>query len=97
MFYEELKQIIESVLQQGLSGQPLMKVLTANVNPAEIYASDDMLVTDSFFSLLHYATGEEMVTDAEWKYFLDCLNGNRVYSLDEKLQMTDKNSIDGSV
>ena len=48
-------------------------------------------------SLLHFATGEEMVTDAEWKYFLDCLNGNRVYNLEEKLQMTDKNSIDGSV
>ena len=64
-----------------------MEALTANVNPAEIYATDDLLVTDSYFSLLHYATGEEMVTDVEWKYFLDCLIGNRVYSLDEKLQM----------
>ncbi len=53
--------------------------------------------TDSYFSLLHFVTGEEMVTDAEWKYFLDCLNGNRVYNLEEKLQMTDKNSIGGSV
>ena len=97
MIYEELKQIIRSVLQQGLSGQSLMDALTANVNPTEIYASDDMLVTDSYFSLLHFATGEEMVTDAEWKYFLDCLNGNRVYNLEEKLQMTDKNSIGGSV
>ena len=97
MFHEELKQIIRSVLQQGLSGQQLMEALIANVNPTEIYASDDMLVTDSYFSLLHFATGEEMVTDAEWKYFLDCLNGNRVYSLDEKLQMTDKNSVGGSV
>ena len=97
MFHEELKQIIRSVLQQGLSGQSLMDALTANVNPTEIYASDDMLVTDSYFSLLHFATGEEMVTDAEWKYFLDCLNGNRVYNLEEKLQMTDKNSIGGSV
>lgn len=97
MFYEELKQIIRSVLQQGLNGQSLMEVLTAKVNPTEIYTSDDMLVTDSYFSLLHYATGEEMVTDVEWKYFLDCLNGNRVFNLDEKLQMTDKNSIDGSV
>jgi hypothetical protein len=74
-----------------------MEALTANVNPTEIYASDDMLVTDSYFSLLHFVTGEEMVTDAEWKYFLDCLNGNRVYNLEEKLQMTDKNSIGGSV
>ena len=74
-----------------------MEALTANVNPTEIYALDDMLLSDSYFSLLHYATGEEMLTDAEWKYFLDCLNGNRFYSLDEKLQMTDKNSIGGSV
>ena len=77
MFYEELKHIIRSVLEQGLGGQSLMEVLTANINPTEIYASDDMLVTDSYFSLLHYAIGEEIVTDAEWKYFLDCLNGNR--------------------
>ena len=40
MYYEELKQIIRSVLQQGLSGQSLMEALTANVNPTEIYASD---------------------------------------------------------
>ena len=93
MFYEELKHIIRSVLEQGLGGQSLMEVLTANINPTEIYASDDMLVTDSYFSLLHYAIGEEIVTDAEWKYFLDCLNGNRVYNLDEKLQMIDKNNI----
>ena len=79
MFYEELKQIIKLIIQKGLSGQSLMKALTANIDPMEIYASDDMLVTDSYFSLLHYATGEEMVTDAEWKYFLDCLNGNRTY------------------
>ena len=97
MFYEELKQIIRSVLQQGLSGQSLMEELTVNVNPTEIYASDDMLITDSYLSLLHYATEEEMVTDAEWKYLLECLNGNRIYSLDEKLKMTDENSIRRSV
>ena len=97
MIYEVLKQIIGSVMEQGLSGPVLMAALTANINPSEIYESDDMLVTDSYFSLLHYATGEEMLTDAEWKYFLDCLNGNRFYSLDEKLQMTDKNNVGGSV
>ena len=37
-----------------------------------------------------------MVTDAEWKYLLDCLNGNRIYSLDEKLKMTGENGIGGS-
>ncbi len=96
MIYEELKQIIGSVMEQGLSGPALRVSLTANIDPSEIYASDDMLVTDSYFSLLHYATGEEMVTDAEWKYFLACLNGDRDYSLDEKLQLTDPNSFDGT-
>lgn len=65
----------------------------------ELYASDDMLVTDYYFSLLYYAAGEEMISDAEWKYFLDCLDGDRNYSPDEKLQvqLTDQNSLGGSI
>lgn len=63
------------------------------MNPTDIYASDDMLVTNSYFSLLHYVSGEEMVTDDEWKYFLECLNGDRNYGLDDKLQITDTNSV----
>lgn len=97
MIYEVLKQIIGSVMEQGLSGSALMAALTTNINPSAIYESDDILVTDSYFTLLHYAAGEEMVTDAEWKYFLACLNGDRDYSLDEKLRMTDPNSLDGTV
>ena len=97
MLYKELKQIISLVMNQGLHGQALMSMLIANVIPAEIYESNDMLVTDSYFSLLHFATGEELVTDAEWKYFLQCLNGERNYSLDEKLQLTDTNSVKGSI
>ena len=96
MFHEELKQIIESVMEKGLSGKALTTVLTANINPAEIYESDDMLVTDAYFSLLHHAAGEETVTDAEWNYFLECLNGDRDYSLDEKLQMSNQSSTGGS-
>lgn len=34
-----------------------------------------------------------MVTDDEWKYFLECLNGDRNYGLDDKLQITDTNSV----
>ena len=97
MFYEELKQIIKSVMEQDLRGKALTAVLTANISPAEIYESDDMLVTDAYFSLLHYATGEETVTDAEWKYFLGCLNGDRDYNLDEKLQMSNQSGTGGSV
>lgn len=93
MFYEELKQIILLVMNQGLSDQALMNMLIEKMNPTEIYTSDDMLVTDSYFSLLHYVSGEEMVMDDEWKYVLVCLNGDRSYSLDDKLQITDINSV----
>lgn len=51
-----------------------------------------MLVTDFYFSLLHYAYAEETVTDDEWKYFLECLDGDVVYSLDDKLYITGTNS-----
>ena len=97
MFYEKLKQIIKSVMEQGLCGKALTAVLTADISPAEIYESDDILVTDAYFSLLHFATEEETVTDAEWKYFLECLNGDRNYSLDEKLQMSNQSGTGGSV
>lgn len=33
---------------------------------------------------MHYASGEEQITDAEWVYFLQCLKGKRSYSLDDK-------------
>ncbi len=92
MFYEELKQIIGLVMNQGLSGQALMNMLIEKIDPTEVYASDDMLVTDSYFSLLHYAFGEEMITDDEWKYFLECLDGDVIYSLDDKLYLTGANS-----
>ncbi len=42
-----------------------MKMVTGKMNPTEIYTSDDILLTDSHFSFLHYESGEEMVTDDE--------------------------------
>ena len=57
MFYKELKQITRSVLQRDLGGQALTKKLAAYDSPAEIFTSDDMLVTDSYLSLMHYDAG----------------------------------------
>ena len=37
------------------------------------------------------------LSDKLWKYLQDYLNGNKVNNLEEKLQMTDKNIIDGLV
>ena len=49
-----------------------------------------------FFSFA-LCDGEGNGRGAKWKYLRDYLNGNKVNNLEEKLQMTDKNIIDGLV
>ena len=53
-----------------------------------IYESDDMLLTDVFFSLKHYASGEEEISENEWLLFMACLLGEREYNIDEKKRIT---------
>lgn len=35
--------------------------------------------SDIYFTLMHYASGEEQITDAEWVYFLQCLKEKEVF------------------
>ncbi len=39
-------------------------------------------VTDVYFTLKHYAGGEEDVGKKEWIFFLDCLSGKCEYSIE---------------
>ena len=87
MYYEELKSLIGAVLRQGLRGEALADELAKSVDCTKIYESEDRLATDAYFSLLHYAAGEEEIPPAEWEYFLDCLNGDREYNLEDKLKL----------
>jgi len=87
MFYEEFKRLISAVLRQGLRGEALADALAKSVDCTKIYESEDRLAADAYFSLLHYAAGEEEIPPAEWEYFLDCLNGDREYSLADKLKL----------
>ena len=87
MFYEEFKRLISAVLRQGLRGEALADALAKSVDCTKIYESEDRLAVDAYFSLLHYAAGEEEIPPAEWEYFLDCLNGDREYCLEDKLKI----------
>ena len=40
-----------------------------------LYDSDEELITDAFFTLKHYVSGDEEVSKDEWMYFLECLAG----------------------
>ena len=65
----------------------LADALAKSVDCTKIYESEDRLAADAYFSLLHYAAGEEEIPPAEWEYFLDCLNGDREYRLEDKLKI----------
>ena len=56
----------------------------------QIYDSDEELITDAFFTLKHYASGEEEVSKDEWMYFLECLAGKREYNMEAKMSITTK-------
>ena len=86
MYYKEFKSLIGAVLRQGLGGKALADALAKSVDCTKIYESEDRLAADAYFSLLHYAAGEEEIPPAEWNYLLECLNGDREYSLADKLK-----------
>ena len=67
-----------------------MNCLLDNVNCEKIYDSDDLLISDVYFSLKHYASGEEKVDDKEWLYLLKCLTKENEYSIQEKMSITTK-------
>lgn len=68
----------------------IMEYLINNFDCEKIYESDEELVTDAFFTLKHYASSEEDVSEGEWMYFLECLAGRREYNMEEKMSLTIK-------
>lgn len=86
---QKLAQIIHDVLYKGLSGSELENTLIESFRPEDIYESEDLLLTDAQLSLMHYASGEEHIPEAEWNYLSECLTGEREHNLDDKIQLTE--------
>lgn len=62
----------------------MREYLINNFDYEKIYDCNEMIITDVFFSLKHYAEGEENIEQAEWIYLLECLEGKRTYNLEDK-------------
>ncbi len=90
MYYNEFIQIIEKILKGNFEKKLLAEYLIDMFDCEKIYDSDDKLVTDVYFTLKHYASGEEDVGKKEWLFFLDCLLGKCEYSIEEKMCITTK-------
>ena len=84
MYSNEFIEVIVRIINGTISKASLEEYLMDYFDCEKIYDSDDALTTDLFFTLKHYASGEEEVNNSEWRYFLDCLLGNRQYSVEEK-------------
>lgn len=87
MYYNELRMIIESVVERTIDRYIVMAYLKNTFDWEKVYDSEDLLVTDSFFALTHYAGGEEDISEKEWLY---CLEGRREYNIEEKISITIK-------
>ena len=88
MYHNEMKKVIEKVVKGNIDKYVLMDYFDCE----KIYDSDEELITDAFFTLKHYAGGEEEVSKDEWLYFLECLEGRREYNIEDKMRITTKPS-----
>ena len=82
MYHNEMEKIIEKVVKGDIDKNVLMEYLIDDF--------DCELITDAFFTLKHYASGEEEVSKDEWMYFLECLAGKREYNMETKMRITTK-------
>ncbi len=77
LYQEEFKSILCAITEDGLCGRELSDTVIQSIKPALIYESDDRLVTDLYFTIVHFAGGEEQVSASEWLYYLQCREGKR--------------------
>ncbi len=90
MYYDEFVKIIEKIINGNIEKNLLAEYMMDKFDCEKIYDSDDEMVTDIFFTLKHYVSGEEDISKNEWMYFLDCLLGKCKYSIEEKMRITTK-------
>ena len=83
-----LKAIIERLLNVSLTRNKLWDEMLYSFDGEVICDAGDLLISDAYFTLMHFANGEEHIVRQEWEYFLECLNGIRTYSMEEKLKIT---------
>ena len=48
------------------------------------------MVTDCYYTIKHLTETGYETTDFEMAYFRDCIDGTRIYNLDEKFELTRK-------
>lgn len=82
-FFKSVLQDIVLKITNGIISEKEIKERVQNeLELKDIWESNDILITDCYYSLKHME--EEEISIDEWKYFLECFNGSRQYSLADK-------------
>lgn len=84
-YYDIILSALKLVQENKVSKLELEKYLHSKVVFEEIYSSEDSLLTDAFFTILHYVFDEENITQQEITYLIECLEGERVHSFEQKM------------
>ncbi len=86
-YYNEFNQLLQKIKNCKISKEEVRNYLVNYIDCEYIYNTDDTLLSDIFFTLKHFSMGEEDITNEEIRYFLECLNGERTHSFDEKMEL----------
>ena len=82
--YSIFRKILERYKTNEISKKEINTILTNEVDIEYVHNSNDTLASDLYYSLLHYSFGEDDFTIPEALYFLECLNGLRKHSFEDK-------------
>lgn len=85
-----LKKLLTQLLNNEISKEEMADTLIKEIDCEVVYNCNNLLITDCYFTLKHVY--EEKITKNELIYFLECLNGEKVYKLEEKLLIQDNGS-----
>ena len=94
MYYNKFDKILRLILEDSIQKNELRNYLYENIDCEVIYDLDDTLISDIYFSLKHYVSGEENLSSKEIEYFIKCLNGEIKYSIDDKYLFCGWNKVD---
>lgn len=90
-YYNELYELLKAIKMKKITRDKLNDYLLSSIDCEYIYEIEDTLLSDIYFTLKHYALHEEDITKKEVDYFLECLEGKRVHSFDDKLSILKNN------
>lgn len=82
--YGVMKHLLNLIAKKEITSEEVDDILLNNVDCVDIYSSDDTLLTDLYFTIKHFALGEEEITEEEIVYFKQCIDGNIIHSFKGK-------------